>query len=179
MTKHLVFTRSATLTLICAVYLIACNRNARPESLSATDEAPQPTVPRAIIDTGGNKDVASSAANLTQRIGFRFDEASLSPEAKAILAAKAMMLRASPSIRLRVEGHADEQGTDSYNMALGMRRAVAAKRYLMQKGIDPQRLHVISYGEKRPLDRNHSEAAWSRNRRVEFQSMSEPLPAGR
>lgn len=179
MTKNSVSTLSLTFSVVCAVSLIACGRNPNTKSLSATDEVPQSALPRVINDTGSTKDASSRVAVLTQRIGFRFDDASLSPEAKATLAAKATVLRVSPGMRLRIEGHADEQGSDEYNLALGMRRAVSAKRYLMQRGINPQRLYVISYGEKRPLDRSHSEPAWHLNRRVEFGIMGEPIPSDR
>jgi peptidoglycan-associated lipoprotein len=179
MTKHSMSTVSITLSLMCALSLVACDRNPKNKSLSATEEAPQPALPRAINDSGSTREAASRAAVLTQRIGFRFDDASLSPEARATLIAKVTVLQASPGMRLRLEGHADEQGSEEYNRALGMRRGLAAKRYLVQRGIDPQRLYVISYGEKQPLDPRHSEAAWSINRRVEFGIMSEPIRSDR
>ena len=69
--------------------------------------------------------------------------------------------------RSRLEGHADERGSDAYNVALGMRRAQAAKQYLVDHGIDASRIDVTSYGEERPVCQEHDDACWSKNRRVE------------
>jgi peptidoglycan-associated lipoprotein len=165
--------------MTCALTLIGCGRGPKTQDLSATEEPSQPVAPHVVSDTSSAGAATSREAVLSQRINFRFDDAGLSPEAKATLAAKAKVLRASPEIRLRVEGHADEQGSDAYNKALGMRRALSAKRFLVQKGVDAHRLHVISYGEKRPLERGHSEAAWSVNRRVDFTIVTDPTRTGR
>jgi peptidoglycan-associated lipoprotein len=178
MTKHSVFNLSLTLCLVGIISVGGCGRNAKAKSVSATEEAP-PALPHALSDTNSAREATSKEAVLTDRIGFGFDDARLSAAAKTMLSVKATVLQASPRIRLRVEGHADEQGSEEYNKALGMRRAMAVKRYLVQQGIDPQRLYVISHGEKRTLERGHSEAAWSINRRVEFGVMSEPIRAAR
>ncbi|MFM8780978.1 MAG: OmpA family protein, partial [Gemmatimonadota bacterium] len=73
------------------------------------------------------------------------------------------------SIRIRVAGHTDERGSDEYNIALGMRRAAAAKRYLVDLGIAESRIAVVSFGEERPLNTESTEAAWAQNRRDEFE----------
>jgi peptidoglycan-associated lipoprotein len=170
---------SLTIGMTCALTLIGCGRGPKTQDLSATEEPSQPMAPHVVTDTGSARAMRSREAALMQRISFRFDDAGLSPEAKATLAAKATVLRASPEIRLWVEGHADEQGSDAYNKALGMRRALSAKRFLVQKGVDAHRLHVISYGEQRPLAQGYSEAAWSVNRRVEFTIVTDPTRSGR
>ena len=72
-------------------------------------------------------------------------------------------------MKLTISGHADERGSDEYNLALGNRRAAAAKRYLQNKGIDGSRMDVVSYGEERPLNAGHDETAYAQNRRDEFQ----------
>lgn len=179
MVKNSTSTLSIALGFLCALSLIACGRSPKTTDLSATEEPAQPTLPRAVTETVSTREAHSNVAVLTRRIGFRFDDASLSSEARAALTEKATVLRASPGTRLRLEGHADEQGTNEYNKALGMRRALSAKRYLVRRGVDPQLLYVISYGEQRPLDRGHSEAAWSANRRVEFAIMNPPVVSGR
>jgi peptidoglycan-associated lipoprotein len=179
MIKHSVSRVSPTLSFICAVSLIACGRSPNTKSLSAAEEAPRPTLPPAVTDSDSTRGARSRGAVLTTRISFRFDDAALSSEARATLAAKATALRASPDLRLRVEGHADERGSDEYNLALGMRRAVSAKRYLMQLGVDAQRMEAVSYGEERPLDRGHSEIAWSKNRRAEFEIVAASMNSGR
>jgi peptidoglycan-associated lipoprotein len=101
-------------------------------------------------------------------IYFDFDRSDLSEEARQTLQAKAEVLRQFPDIRIRIEGHADERGTVEYNLALGERRADAARAYLIDLGIDPDRMTTISYGEERPMVEGQNEAAWSQNRRDEF-----------
>jgi peptidoglycan-associated lipoprotein len=76
---------------------------------------------------------------------------------------------------MRVEGHADERGSDEYNLALSNRRAATAMRYLLSQGIAQDRLESVGYGEERPLDSAENEAAWAKNRRDEFQVSSGPL----
>lgn len=105
---------------------------------------------------------------LAEMIFFRFDSFELAPEARSTLDAKLSVLRADPSLVLRLEGHADDQGSSEYNLALGMRRANAAREYLAGYGIAPVRLRVTSYGEERPLVEGTSEDARAQNRRVEF-----------
>jgi peptidoglycan-associated lipoprotein len=77
-------------------------------------------------------------------------------------------LNANGSVRVQVEGHCDERGTNAYNMVLGERRATAAKQYVTTAGVSAGRVSTISYGEERPLDPGHNEAAWAKNRRAHF-----------
>jgi peptidoglycan-associated lipoprotein len=106
---------------------------------------------------------------LEERIHFALDRADLTPAARTTLAAKVEILRSSPGLTLRIDGHADERGSDEYNLALSKRRAAEAKRFLMQQGIDASRLDVVGYGEERPLDGASTETAWAMNRRADFQ----------
>lgn len=101
-------------------------------------------------------------------IYFEFDSAELLDPAKEQLRQNAEWLKANRSVHIQLEGHCDERGTAEYNYALGQRRADAARMFLIQEGIEPGRLHTISYGAERPADPNHNEIAWARNRRVEF-----------
>jgi len=103
-----------------------------------------------------------------QDIYFDFDKYDLRTDARTTLDRKASFLNQNSSVRVQVEGHCDERGTNEYNMALGERRANAAKQYLTTAGISAGRLSTISYGEERPLDPGHNEAAWARNRRAHF-----------
>jgi peptidoglycan-associated lipoprotein len=105
---------------------------------------------------------------LGERIHFALDRADLSPEARTTLAAKADILRNSPNVDLRIAGHADERGSDEYNLALSQRRAAEARRFLMQQGVDSTRLETVGYGEEQPLDSGSTEPAWAMNRRAEF-----------
>jgi peptidoglycan-associated lipoprotein len=101
-------------------------------------------------------------------IHFDFDSAVLSPSAQDILKAKGEWLLNNPGVSVIIEGHCDERGTNEYNIALGDRRADSAKQFLVDLGVAPERLTTISYGEERPLDPAHNEAAWAVNRRVHF-----------
>jgi peptidoglycan-associated lipoprotein len=105
---------------------------------------------------------------LRARIHFGFDEEALTPASRATLDAKLPLLRANPAMRIRVVGHADERGSDEYNLALGQRRAAAAKRYLVQRGIRATRIETLSRGEEEPVCRDGRESCWSQNRRDEF-----------
>ena len=111
---------------------------------------------------------AARESFLNELIHFEFDKSRLLPEAKAILRVKAEWLKANPEALAIIEGHCDERGTNEYNLALGDRRAQSAKTYLVDLGIAPERLTCISYGEERPLDPGHNEAAWAKNRRDQF-----------
>lgn len=111
---------------------------------------------------------ATNTVSELQTVHFGYDSSQLSPEAIAILDANAQWLTANPSYQIQIEGHCDERGTLEYNLNLGDRRAKSVKAYLVSRGIDPNRLHTISYGEERPLDTTGTDAAWSMNRRVQF-----------
>ena len=103
-----------------------------------------------------------------QDIYFDFDKYDLRTDARTILDRKASFLNQNSSVRVQIEGHTDDRGTAEYNLALGERRANAAKQYLSTAVISAGRLSTISYGEERPLDPAHNEAAWAKNRRDHF-----------
>jgi peptidoglycan-associated lipoprotein len=103
-----------------------------------------------------------------QKIYFNFDSAALSDEARGALSKNADLLQKNPAVKVRIEGNCDERGSDEYNMALGERRAKAAMDYLVSLGVQPDRLSTLSYGEEKPADPGHDEAAWAKNRRGEF-----------
>jgi peptidoglycan-associated lipoprotein len=104
----------------------------------------------------------------TEKIYFDYDKADLKPEAQAILERKAAFLQANQAYSAKIEGNCDERGTNEYNLALGEKRADAAKNYLSSLGISPNRMTTISYGEEKPVATGHDESAWSQNRRDEF-----------
>lgn len=99
---------------------------------------------------------------------FPYDSYVLSQEARALLQEKARFLQQNPELKTLIEGHCDERGTKEYNLALGDRRAQAAKRYLTGLGIAPDRMKTVSYGKERPLYPGHNEEAWAKNRRAHF-----------
>lgn len=98
---------------------------------------------------------------------FDFDQATLKPEARALLLAHAERLKDSPA-DVRLEGHTDERGSREYNMALGERRAKAVRDFLVLQGVRRDDLEVVSYGEERPLAMGSNDSAWAKNRRVEI-----------
>lgn len=106
-------------------------------------------------------------ANISSdRIFFGFDQFNIDAEDQAALSSQAAWLQRNPAVRVTLEGHADERGTRDYNIALGERRANAARNFLAAQGIDPARIDVISYGKERPDALGSNEESWARNRRA-------------
>jgi peptidoglycan-associated lipoprotein len=112
--------------------------------------------------------IFEEASRELKTIYFDYDKSTLKPAAKAQLEKTAAWLKKNPEVNCQIEGHCDERGTNEYNLALGERRALAARRYLVSLGINPDRIFTISYGEERPDVEGHDESAWKFNRRDEF-----------
>lgn len=112
--------------------------------------------------------LAPQEDGLLKDIRFDYDSYTLSPEARGILEQNAAWLKANGRATVEIEGHTDERGTIEYNLALGAKRAKAARDYLAVMGIDAGRMSTISYGEELPVCREASEACWLRNRRAHF-----------
>jgi peptidoglycan-associated lipoprotein len=158
------------IALSAAVVLSGCSRKtsgvtSNPDINSGTSTG-----------TGGNPSTDPNSTE-SERSGnsfglndiyFQYDDHSLSGDARATLSANASRLRELGSVRVTLEGHCDERGTTEYNLALGQRRADAARSYLIDLGIESSRLATVSYGEERPFENGHNESAWSQNRRVHF-----------
>jgi len=111
-------------------------------------------------------------SRLLKDIHFEFDKYDIRPGDAGTLKENAALLMNYPKVKIQVEGHCDERGTNEYNLALGERRANAAKKYLLSLGISTDRISSISYGEEKPLDAGHNEEAWSKNRRGHFVILS-------
>ncbi|HYC50783.1 MAG TPA: peptidoglycan-associated lipoprotein Pal [Gemmatimonadaceae bacterium] len=109
---------------------------------------------------------------LVTGITFDFDRSDLRDDARATLDAKVPILMANSNVTIRIAGHADERGSSEYNLALGQRRAAAAKRYLVERGIAEGRIETTSFGEERPACTESNEGCWSQNRRDEFEMTS-------
>jgi peptidoglycan-associated lipoprotein len=109
---------------------------------------------------------------LATMIHFDLDKSNIRADDMGTLDQKVAILQANPELRIRIGGHCDERGSDEYNLALGNRRAQAAKQYLVSHGIDASRIETQSWGEERPLVDGHDETAWSQNRRDEFEIVS-------
>jgi peptidoglycan-associated lipoprotein len=103
-----------------------------------------------------------------QDIFFKFDKYDLDDNSKDALRKNAQWLKEHANVRVEIQGHCDERGTNNYNLGLGERRALSAKKYLMALGVDKDRLFTISYGEERPFCRDSNEECWARNRRAHF-----------
>ena len=130
---------------------------------------PTPAREQTLAATSG--DSATIAAELQrqlEKVYFDFDSATLSDSARRVITANAALLSRNPAVKVRVEGHCDERGSDEYNLAIGERRAKAAAQYLKTLGIGAERIATLSYGKEKPADPGHDEAAWAKNRRDEF-----------
>ncbi len=115
-----------------------------------------------------NRERNQARATLEAVVQFEYDESDITAAAERILRAKLPILRNSPTIRLRFEGHADERGSTEYNLALGSRRAESVREFLSGFGISADRFTTTSFGEERPVVNRSDEVAWAQNRRVEF-----------
>ena len=111
---------------------------------------------------------AAKARFVNKNIHFEFDSSELTATAQEILKAKAEWMENNPSADVLIEGHCDERGTTEYNLALGERRAKAARDFLINMGISASRMDTVSFGEEKPLDPAHNPEAWAKNRRANF-----------
>ena len=112
--------------------------------------------------------IAAARATLEEMVFFDYDMVEIRDDAASVLREKVNILRASPQVRLRIEGYCDERGSTAYNLALGNRRAEAIRQFLTGFGLSESRFEIVSVGEGRPLVQGSNEDAWARNRRVEF-----------
>ena len=102
------------------------------------------------------------------KVYFDYDKSDIRQDQVEVLVANAEWMNNNPEYLIWIEGHCDERGTDEYNIALGERRALSIRNFLISKGVDGNRLYTISYGEERPIALGHDEDSWSQNRRAEF-----------
>ncbi|MEO7426436.1 MAG: OmpA family protein [Fibrobacteria bacterium] len=159
-----------TAVLFLQFLLMACAKKpkieARQEPTPPPMQTAQPEAKPTIADTGARiQDLLNEAF---KPVYFPYDRAELPAEAKDLLARAGDLLKKAPTVKVLVEGNADERGTEAYNLALGEKRAAVVKSYLVQYGIDASRLNVISYGEEKPSQPGHEESDWAKNRRDEF-----------
>ena len=112
--------------------------------------------------------IRETTSNLMSPLYFAYDMAEISAESRSNLDMKINIMRANTAVVIRIEGHADNRGSTEYNIALGQRRADAAKQYMVDRGIPANRITTVSLGEEKPAMQGENEAAWSKNRRDEF-----------
>jgi peptidoglycan-associated lipoprotein len=158
------------LSVLAAVALLAACETA-PESSgnaqssggsSTTSSSSGSSMAAVQIPAGSQEDLV---VNVGDRVFFGFDSSDLTAESRAALEKQAAWMKKFGGVRVVLEGHCDERGTREYNLALGERRANAAKDYLVALGINPARVKTISYGKERPAALGHNESAWAQNRR--------------
>ena len=125
---------------------------------------PEPSVSSA--DMGSLDEI--NKKGILAPVFFEFDSAEMSSEGQAVLAKNADTMKQFPTWIVSVEGHCDERGTAEYNLALGERRALSVRQYLVSLGIAAERLRTVSYGKEFPFDPGHGESSWARNRRANF-----------
>jgi peptidoglycan-associated lipoprotein len=170
--------RQVTTLALAGLILVGCKRRTpadvpapTPVAVSDDDAAARARAAeeeRLRAERARQAELARAREALTELIYLDNDSETLTAESQDRLRTKAAILRANPSIRLRVEGHCDERGSTEYNLALGQRRSESVRTFLAGYGIGADRLETISYGKERPLVDGSSEAAWARNRRAEF-----------
>ena len=159
--------------LIAALGLAACNN---PDRFGAGDNAAGAGAGAGFgagavgVSGLGDPNDPRSLAYFQQRVGdrvlFAVDQHTLSPEARGILQGQAQWLASNPGYAIIMEGHADEQGTREYNLALGARRAQAARDFLVSQGVAPGNIRTISYGKERPVEVCSTEECYAKNRRA-------------
>ena len=176
------------LVLLLTVAVSACNKNkppvARPmppPGAGADTVPPRPPEPPTPVrepnivppmpadDSIGSKSLDDLNRDSPLRpMYFGLDSSEVNAEGQQVLQANAAVLKKYPTMQVTIEGHCDERGTAEYNLALGERRALAAKNYLVSLGIPADKVKTVSYGKEFPFDAGHEEAAWSKNRRAHF-----------
>ena len=152
--------------VLCLAALSACASTKKDTGTETVTETVTPMEVQSAGPTQGFEPgtQADLENNVGHRVFFGYDQYNLTPAAQEILARQAAFLKEYPESRLRMEGNCDERGTREYNLALGARRANAAKAYLSSLGIDPSRVTTISYGKERPIDGGSNPSSWARNR---------------
>src|SRR5436190_3256240 len=139
---------------------------APPEPVAEPTIVPPEPVPTDSISSASLDDLNRTSP--LKPVFFEYDSAELAAVGQAALNENATVLKKYPSWTVTIEGHCDERGTAEYNLALGERRAVAARAYLVSLGISADRLRTVSYGKEFPFDPGHAEPSWSKNRRAHF-----------
>lgn len=168
---HLLF---GLLILSLVLPLTACHHKKAPEPIEPTTQAPTtpteaPPTETKITEEGGPKEVSiDEISRMLQPVFFDFDSSDIRDDQVPAMQNNANVLKQNPSVSILIEGHCDERGTTEYNLALGDRRAKAAKDYIVGLGIAEDRISTISYGENRPFADGHDEDAWHLNRRAQF-----------
>ncbi len=173
--------KSGILVVAAAALAVACSPKPKPAPAPPPEPTATPTVvtleptpaptpqptPRSLEEDIKAMSLERVSSYLKPAF-FDYDKADLRSDARDVLAANATWLKAHPTVLFTIEGHCDERGTAQYNLALGDRRANAAKEYLVSLGIEAGRVKTVSYGKERPFATGHDEESWAKNRRAHF-----------
>lgn len=181
--------RLATLVVLAATLAVgACgSKPPKPSSTAPTESNPGASTEGANAANaaggalGSQEEIGGPQAGLlaTRIVYFDFDSAVIKGQGVDVVAAHAKYLSANPQQRVRLEGNTDERGSREYNIGLGDRRAQSVRRALLLQGVSEGQITTVSYGEERPADPGHDEAAWAKNRRVEIVYLTpagQPMP---
>lgn len=166
--------RGAMLLAACGGFVASGCSSAGKQAAGAPSETLPPTAGGGMGETtlkqfqSGALGAPGAGAGPLQDIHFAFNDYTIQPQDGAVLKHDADWLMAHPKTRVQAEGHCDERGSEDYNIALGAKRAQAAKDYLVTLGIPASRISTISYGKELPLCSEHAESCWARNRRDHF-----------
>ena len=135
----------------------------------------QSNIQEGVVDSEGIREPGSQTAISEARtsapflpIYFDFDRYSIRPDMRSRMEHNAKVMLDHPDIKVEIQGNCDERGTNEYNLALGEKRAKAARDYMVNMGVNPNRITIVSLGEEKPLDPRHNEEAWAKNRRDDF-----------
>lgn len=160
------------LVLLMVFVLAACSGS--KDKTTTDPEVTEPTTieePDDVVDdemSVGDSGVEDVKMPVVGDVFFDYDKFALSADSRSALENNARQLRDASSFDIVIEGHCDERGTNAYNLALGEKRAKAAKDYLVSLGVSPRRVTTVSYGEERPFEKGNNERAWAKNRRAHF-----------
>ncbi len=166
------------LALIGALVISGC---AKPHATDDMESVPKPSSDIASASQTTSAEPAATDIQPVQpadiqvvldQVYFTYDQSTLSEQARDTLATNAALLLTAPKLKVSIEGHCDNRGSDEYNLALGERRAQSVRAYLESLGIAPERLVTISYGEEMPIETAYTEMAWAKNRRAEFKMLN-------
>ena len=158
------------LVVVCALFAFGgCAKKPVAEPTAQPAEDTQALMGEDVaLSEPGETIYVEPGAGAFQDIHFEFDQYRIMAGDESVLQGIARWLKEHEDVKVLIEGHCDERGTNEYNMALGEQRALAARRYMVGLGIEANRLNTISYGEEQPLDSSSTEEAWAKNRRDHF-----------
>lgn len=151
--------------VVLSVILFGCSKKQTTKQEEIVK--PEPTVEKPVTPPPAEEKKPEIKIDF-QTVYFAFDSYSLDDAATGLLNEAAKLMRSYPQLTVRLEGHCDERGTTEYNLALGEKRSVAVRDYLVNLGVERSRLATVSYGKEKPADNGHNEISWAKNRRVEI-----------